>query len=227
MKQIQKGPECRPLAAWRQANVHTPQNLIYGVAEFPRHEVLESLLREQGWLCAYTLKRIDATSSHVEHIKPQTLCRSEDDQRELAQQARRRQDIAWANMVACFPAPNDPAPEYGAVKKADWWPADDAATFVSPLNPDCESRFAFELNGEMKPANAADVAAEVMIKEIGLNNAKLSELRRRALIEMGLHPKSERPLKSAAKVRHLVAAWIQRDDDNKFREFCVPLRFVA
>jgi hypothetical protein len=44
---------------------------------------------------------------------------------------------------------------------------------------------------------------------------------------MGLHPKSERPLRSAAKVQQLVAAWSHRDANNKFKEFCVPLRAVA
>jgi hypothetical protein len=79
----------------------------------------------------------------------------------------------------------------------------------------------------MKPASATDAAAVETIREIGLDDDRLQELRRRAFIEMGLHPKSERPLSSPAKVRQLIAAWQHRDGNNKFKEFCVPLRAVA
>lgn len=228
MRQIQKGNECEALSTWRQNNAAVPQNLVYGKGEFPGSAVLDALLTEQGFLCAYTLKLIDAKSAHVEHLKPQRKCREEDAQREAKKVALCREDIAWNNLVACFPAPNAAAPPgYGAVKKDKWWPAIGANGFVSPLNADCESRFHFELNGAIRPANATDAAAAETINEIGLDDSRLQELRRRAFIEMGLHPRSERPLRSPTKVRQLIAAWLHRDGNNKFKEFCVPLRAVA
>lgn len=228
MRQIQKGNECAALSTWRQNNAAAPQNLVYGKGGFPGSEVLKALLVEQGHLCAYTLKLIDETSAHIEHLKPQRKCREEDAKREAANQVPRREDVHWGNMVACFPAPNVAAPPgYGAVRKDKWWPATGANGFVSPLNADCETRFQFELNGSMKPASATDAAAVETIREIGLDDDRLQELRRRAFIEMGLHPKSERPLSSPAKVRQLIAAWQHRDGNNKFKEFCVPLRAVA
>ncbi len=228
MRQIQKGNECAALSTWRQDNAAAPQNLVYGEGGFPGTEVLKALLAEQGHLCAYTLKLIDETSAHIEHLKPQRKCREEDDQREAANQVPRREDVHWSNMVACFPAPNPVAPPgYGAVKKDKWWPFTGANGFVSPLSADCELRFQFELNGSMKPANATDAAAVETIREIGLDDGRLQELRRRAFMEMGVHPKSERPLKSPTKVRQLIAAWLHRDGNNKFKEFCVPLRAVA
>lgn len=228
MRQIQKGNECEALSRWRQDNAEVPQNLVYGNGGFPISKVLDELLAEQGSLCAYTLKLIDSTSAHIEHLKPQRRCLEEDAQRKVANLALKREDVHWDNMVACFPAPNPAAPPgYGAVRKDKWWPAAGANGFVSPLNADCESRFQFELNGEMKPANATDTAAAETINAIGLDDSRLQELRRRAFIEMGLHPRSERPLKSPAKVRQLIAAWVHRDGNNKFKEFCIPLRTVA
>jgi uncharacterized protein (TIGR02646 family) len=227
MKRIQKGRECPELEGWRARNAAAPQNLVYGGGGFPNPEVLAALLREQGYLCGYTLKLIDETSAHIEHVKPQTLCRREDDALEAAQQVRERFDVAWGNMVACFPAPGAPRPEYGAVKKDDWWPKNGLDGFVSPLVDGCEARFRFELNGEIKVADDADVAARETIEKIRLNDERLQELRRRAFIEMGLHPKSERPLSSPAKINQLLAAWRHRDKNRKFKEFCVPLREVA
>src|SRR6266851_343526 len=42
-----------------------------------KHALLNALIAEQGALCAYTMRRIDLHSAHVEHIKPQSLCRAE------------------------------------------------------------------------------------------------------------------------------------------------------
>ncbi|PUE35105.1 retron system putative HNH endonuclease [Limnohabitans sp. Jir72] len=227
MRWIQKGNECAALTQWRTANAAVPQNLEYGNGGFPNEEVVAALLIEQGYLCAYTLKLICEASAHIEHVRPQTLCRKEDDAREAAQQERKRLDVAWENMVACFPSPGAPRPEYGAVKKEDWWPADDLNGFVSPLVEGCEARFRFELSGEIKVENEADAAGKNTIEKIGLNNARLQELRRQAFIEMGLHPKSKRPLSSPAKVNQLLAAWRYRNAEQKFKEFCIPLRQIA
>lgn len=40
-----------------------------------RKPIRESLCREQGYLCAYCMRRISTTSSHVEHVIPQSKCR--------------------------------------------------------------------------------------------------------------------------------------------------------
>ncbi|MGE0333300.1 MAG: hypothetical protein AB7P37_21675 [Ramlibacter sp.] len=228
MRRIQKGNECEALALWRVANAAVPQNLVYGGGGFPNVQVLAALLVEQGELCAYTLKRIDPNTAHIEHLKPQRKCQEEDAARVAANQAVSREDVAWSNMVACFPAPNPVAPPgYGAVMKGKWWPAGGAAGFVSPLNNDCESRFAFGLNGEMSAAVEDDAAANDTIKAIGLNDDRLQELRKKAILEMGLHPRSPKPLTSPAKVRQIIAAWLQRDSGNRYREFCVPVRAAA
>ena len=227
MRQIQKGNECKALSRWRKDNASVPQNLVYGKGGFPSAEVLAALLTEQGDLCAYTLKRIGPTSAHIEHLKPRTECRKEDEQREVEKSTSCREDVAWNNMVACFPAPNAPKPTYGAVFKDGWWPSVGASGFVSPLGLNCEGRFHFELSGAMKPTDPTDAAAEQTIGKIGLNDSRLQELRRQAFIELGLHPRSEKPLVSPTKVKQLIADWHQRDANSQFKEFCVPLRAVA
>lgn len=227
MRQIQKGNECDALSQWRQDNAAAPQNLVYGKGGFPIAKVLGALLTEQGHLCAYTLKLVDSNSAHIEHLKPQQKCRNEDTGREQNKLPLRREDVAWHNMVACFPAPNAPKPPYGAMFKDDWWPTAGARDFISPLDGNCEGRFQFEKSGVIKPTDPVDEAANETIKQIGLNHDRLQELRRQTFIKWGLHPKSEKPLGSPAKLKQLIAAWLHRDVNGKYLEFCVPLRAVA
>ena len=51
MKHIKKGPQPQALIAWRTANAAIP-DAQYGTHNFPTAEVQQSLLREQGWICA-------------------------------------------------------------------------------------------------------------------------------------------------------------------------------
>lgn len=226
MKKITKAEPPKELKKWRRDNAQTPQNLYYGLAGFPRERVLEALLKEQGCICAYTLKRICPASAHIEHLKPQTTCKEEDKQRESNKTPVVREDIAWENMVACFPEPNPPAkPDYGAVKKHGWW---NEAEFISPLHADCEQRFQFTPDGKVTAARSDDSSATTTIKEIGLDNSKLEELRRTAYIRAGIHRKSENPIGTAHKVEQMIAKWSNRNTaTDSFSEFCVPLVQVA
>jgi uncharacterized protein (TIGR02646 family) len=53
-----------------------------GTAEDVYHVVLESLMREQGYICAYCMRRIPEKRGHpqstIEHIKPQSKCSAEE-----------------------------------------------------------------------------------------------------------------------------------------------------
>jgi uncharacterized protein (TIGR02646 family) len=220
MKKINKGQQAQALMQWRAANVDTPQNLKYNQGGFPRERVLEGLLRDQGYLCAYTLKRISVESSHIEHIKPQCCCEAEDRDRVKNGQACTYEDIAWQNMVACFPRPGAPQPEYGAVVKGKWW---DPYLFVSPLSQNCEQRFRYLKDGSVEAAVAGDMAVNQTINRLKLDNPKLAELRRQAILAAGIHPKAQNAITSQAVVRRLIQGWQQRYADQSFTEFCTAM----
>ncbi len=172
MRQIEKRAQPRELAGWRAANQAAPArggiNFGYdalrqspGVAT----RLLESLLAEQGGLCAYTGRRIDLGSAHVEHLIPQTHC-------------ERGQDVAYDNLVACWPQPNGPHGHFGAHAKGSWPSPAETDQFVSPLRKGCESRFVFNQRGEINPANPADPAAAATIRKLKLDHKLLTALRR-------------------------------------------------
>jgi uncharacterized protein (TIGR02646 family) len=224
VKKINKGQQPQALQQWRAENAATPQNLKYNQGGFPRGAVLEMLLRDQGYLCAYTLKRVKAENAHIEHLKPQCVCEAEDTERQMNGETCTHEDIAWHNLVACFPQPNAPSPDYGAVVKAQWW---DDVLFISPLSQNCEQRFRYTWDGVVEPAVAGDAAAEETIKRINLNSPKLQELRRTAILAAGIHPKAPDAIKSPAKVQRLIQGWQQRYADQSFTEFITAMIHAA
>ena len=72
MRYIPKSAEPAALRDWRGRSV--------GGATYDRMPgdvrmaILDSLLNEQGGLCAYTGRRIVRHSSHIEHLLPQAHC---------------------------------------------------------------------------------------------------------------------------------------------------------
>ena len=106
MKYIRKGPEPVRLRQWRVKQKASPQNLFYkNVPTEELAEVRDSLLEEQGWICAYTMLRLASREKgHIEHILPQS--------RAAASQTD------YFNMVYCFPGEGAKRCEFGAHKKA-------------------------------------------------------------------------------------------------------------
>jgi len=223
MKKITKNPQPTQLQQWRIANAGTPENMRYGCGGFPRTAVLRALLSEQGNLCAYTLLKINANKAHIEHLKPQTKCRAEDDVREANGLARHCEDVAWRNMVACFPQPDAEHPGYGAVEKDDWWHELD---FISPLAQNCESRFRYENDGKISIAVNGDNAAKTTIEKLKLDCNRLEELRKNAIMKAGLHKKSLEPIRSISKVQRFIQN-LQQKQAGSYIEFCEVLEQVA
>jgi uncharacterized protein (TIGR02646 family) len=212
MRQISGGHEPQALVRWRVAAKNDP-NFGYGLlsAEL-RNTLRAALIDEQRWLCAYTGVAINMNNCHIEHLIPQAHC-------------PHGEDVAYTNMVACFPAPNAPYIAFGALRKGDWPSADQQHRFVSPRSPDCEKRFVFNLRGEIAPADHRDVAAADTINRLGLDDRGLTA-RRKAAVDGTLQLLGRGPasldLKSARRRR----AQLQRAEniDVKLEPFCFALK---
>jgi uncharacterized protein (TIGR02646 family) len=168
MRHIQKKNEPQSLTQWRAAHQNDPSFGYLLIDTSLRREIRQALVAEQGRLCAYTSRRIDEANCHIEHPKPQTHCVN-------------GEDVSFANMLACVPAPNAPGLPYGAHKKGSWPDATEEALFVSPLRPGCEERFSFTLNGEIRARDPTDAAAMKTIDRLGLNHTLLQQFRKAAI----------------------------------------------
>lgn len=212
MKFIQKADEPPLLRRWKKANAGAPHQLNYANIPGPaRKELRTRLLREQGHLCAYTMRRIDAIDDgHVEHISPQSR--------------HPEKDVDYDNMLFCFPGAQRVQCDYGALRKVneDVTPVN----FVCPLDRSCETRLSYGLNGETKAASAGDAAALHTIELLNLNHRELVALRGSAVRSLLLFRRIGKAV-SAAQARRLAHEVMQANGAGHFEPFCIAIRQVA
>lgn len=212
MRHIRKHGAPRELIQWKADNQNSPQNLVYNGGGFPAEAIRQSLLAEQGHLCAYTLRHLKTAaechkddhstshSCHIEHIWPQSRYPE--------------QDIDYQNMVACYPPSGSRiACDYGAQKKADFDPAQGG--FVSPLHPSVESHFVYAKDGTIQGTTPE---AHSTIQILGLNHPNLVH-DRESIIKGWLHPKSDRT-RTAQEARRLMQELQKPDAQQCLQPYC-------
>ncbi len=72
----------------------------YDSSDFPKKEVKESLLREQGFLCAYCMSRITEETMSIEHWQPQHPVPRDGECSAQEREVNRCLSIDYANMLA-------------------------------------------------------------------------------------------------------------------------------
>lgn len=212
MRRIIKDPEPERLRHWKEENAAVPQNLTYG--NMPTAPVKLQMLAEQGYLCAYTMRRIQTIDDcHIEHIVP----RNQPNQPPHL-------DINYTNLLACVPGTPgygmqvQPLP-YGAQKKDRTHVNEN--NFVSPLQEGVEDRFQYAPDGFVVSA-PNDGAAKSTITILRLDHAQLTELRKAAIDERVL----DRDL-SATDAEVLSQTIMTSDTTGRLPEFCLAISQVA
>lgn len=153
MKHVMKVAPAQEFESWK-ALANPDWAPTYENLQNPEKRALhESLLKEQGWVCCYCGRSIALNDSHIEHFQPQ----------------ERYADLAlsYENLHAsCIreTAPSTPL-HCGHAKGADF----DEALQISPLDPQCEGRFAYTLKGRIIASDARDVQAMYMVDLLKLD----------------------------------------------------------
>jgi uncharacterized protein (TIGR02646 family) len=209
---IEKQAEPPLLRKWRWDNSGLPQTL--GYANIPADalaELRETLLREQGYLCAYTMIRAPSSNRvHVEHIWSRSHAPTK--------------ELEYTNMVYCFPGAGAERCAFGAHRKDDFEVTND--NFVAPTHRACEARFAYEVSGEVKASSEVDYAATRTVTILNLNHKELVALRQAAIRSQRIFRKAAKPL-SAPEARKLAVDVMQRDGTGMIAPFCVAIKQVA
>lgn len=210
MKHIIKTGPPREYADWCKL-VKGKENEDYrNVHSNERTPLKKSLIKEQGSLCAYTLKRIDLETCHVEHLKPESKCRKDE----------KGSDLYYDNMVACFPKEDlKHRYRYGAKQKDKWW---DEEKFISPLTTRCESLLSFDIKGNIIAVNN-NTDAIITIDKLLLNHPTLVEERKRSITEF-IYGRDGISLLTKAQAERAISEITKKDKKGNFVEFCVPIR---
>jgi uncharacterized protein (TIGR02646 family) len=213
MKYIVKVKPPHSYTAWRKKVKGTQdEHYKHGLRNPLKTELHDALLREQGYLCAYTMKRIYREDSHIEHIKPESICRAD----------CVGSDLDYENLVACFPREGMPRRyRYGAQERDDWW-ENSGKDFISPLQKNCEIRFRFDSEGNILWVTNR-VAAETTVKVLRLDHPSLSEDRGMVITEFLFGGDRSSPL-SEAEAHRAIKAICAKDSHGRFYQFCVAIR---
>jgi hypothetical protein len=110
---------------------------------------------------------------------------------------------------------------YGAQEKDAWWEGD-GHDFISPLHLSCETRFSFNLAGNITAVNGF-LAAVRTIQILGLDHPTLTEDRRNVIEEFIYGEHRDDPL-SPARASEAIRIICQKDPRNRFHEFCIAIR---
>lgn len=180
----------------------TEYRLTPGATYTATADLRNSLLREQGYLCAYCMRRIPVRDSSTrEESKIEHICsRSADPSLELD----------YNNMVICCPGKIDGKSHCDTAKESR------NITF-SLFDPFLEESIKYNIkNGLISSSNSSwnnefnDI--------LNLNN-KLLCLNRRETIEGIINVISSKKY-NKSKIRKLLEKHKERDGDGKFREYC-------
>lgn len=88
------------------------------------------------------------------------------------------------------------------------------------MDPNCEARFAFLANGEMRAARNGDKGASETISRLGLGIPKLTALRRKAV-----EPFLDEQL-STEDLARFAQGYLQPDPNGMFAEFFTTIRYL-
>jgi len=123
------------------------------------------ILNEQFGLCCYCMKEIDMNDNtcHIEHFIPQSI--------------EPRKAMDYDNLlVSCDGFYNNR--ENCGHKKGNWY---SEFYTISPLAPDCELLFKYNINGNIMPENDNDLRAKETINNLDLDSHLLQRARKRAI----------------------------------------------
>ena len=195
MRSIRKNEEPRSLITYRR----TPGADFKGLN---KSDIKESLLKEQGHLCCYCMRRIQSTNMKVEHWK--------------SQESYPELQLDYGNMLAACMGNEGTAPKGQTcdTRKAD------SALLYNPANPahDVESRIAFTGTGRIF-APDDDLFDEQLNEVLNLNEAHLVDNRSdvvEAVHELLDVKAGRRNKRQIQRLLHNVQA---RDKDGCFREY--------
>ena len=212
MREISPRPEP---AAFREWSAGFKNDINYGYGLIPGEllaEIKSALIAEQRGLCAYTGIGIDADHSHIEHLLPQKHCH------------RGQEDVAYGNMVACYPEPNSGYVAFGAQRKDNWPSRAEQHLFVSPRSSGCEQRFLFSIRGAIAAAEN-DEAARETVKRLGLDNKRLEDLRKEAIgATLEWHGKNPPLLDLPSSRRRLTRLEDAENEGGQLEPFCFALK---
>lgn len=159
-------------------------------------ELKDSLLKEQGYLCAYCMARIDKDHMKVEHFKPQSLYPDD--------------TFAYGNLLACCQGKTQGEPHCDTSKGK-------VEIKLSPLEPSCVDTLSYKYGtGEIRSSNL-DYDRELDCP-LHLNTPIIRQNRRKEL--QGIIKALQSKGFNSGAIRRLLRRWDSVDEEGKRKPYC-------
>lgn len=184
MKHIQKRSEPEEFTKWK-AKSRTWEK--FQKKTKIRRLVKNSLLEEQFHLCCYCEQSLEGEYDEIEPLSDSEIyedAQPDDDstkpEKSHIEHLQPRSDsavdpLSYENLLcSCLKDWPPNVPLHCGALKGNWF---DPSLLISPLDPACESRFAYSELGDIIPADKDDLAAATTIEKLGLNIPKLRAMR--------------------------------------------------
>ena len=217
MKRIIKGNEPASFIQFKQENERAGIRVYYNthLGQRETEAIKNSLLVEQGYICAYTLKKINLESCHIEHLKPEGLCR-----KQMAEGIETVSDLDYSNMVACYPKESTKGISdenyFGAIKKGNTW-INDGKDYILPLHSNCEDHFKYDKSGGVLGITHK---GKTTVSLLALDHKLLVDERKNS-IDAFIYIKNK-AISKAKAIQALES--IDKNENGRFREFCIPIK---
>ncbi|OCQ92529.1 hypothetical protein AMR42_07840 [Limnothrix sp. PR1529] len=187
----------------------------YEASDVPKARLLEDLVKEQGAICCYCMRRIQKNSSappHIEHYLPQSLYPA------LA--------LDYKNLLAVCQGRSADGKNISYHCDHENAKSNQELNCLDPRDQRCESAIRYRPNGKVDGQNNLDVEED--IQTLNLNSPVLVNGRRDSLKEI------EEMIQKAFKTKTVTKAFIQkqieryssRDSDGCFKEYCQAIVYV-
>lgn len=208
---ISKGKEPRELGTYRTT---TPNATYSGFQE--KASVIEKLLQEQGFLCAYCMQRIAADNAHIEHYLPQA--------------AYPKEQLNYGNMLAVCKGETQGI--YHCDKTIGGKGSGAILSKLNPLHLKVEQQISYTEGGKLLPVPSGDAhVVNDLEKVLNLNNEHLQELRKARLdvyMKSFRQRNSNRTTWTRALFEKEISRLRQKDKDGKLNQFAgLLIQFLA
>lgn len=181
--------------------------------------ILAQRLNDQGYLCAYTLRRITENSAHLEHIVPRTVSYGAN---------RPEETVTYRNIVACFPKNGgDTSHGYGAPVRKD------LPLVVSPCEERCERAFNYHRTGRVEPGFPPEHPQYEPVRQqiddtLILNADFLVRARKDAIKRAGVSTVDDPDvIKSPEAAERLASEMLNFKRGHELTPFCVAISHAA
>lgn len=206
MRVIDKGKE---LKTYREK----PNPGYDGMLAPLKDRIRDSLLKEQGHLCAYCMQRINPDTMKIEHWHSQAHSRDEDENEQLD----------YKNLLACCMGNEGQPPKE---QHCDTKKRDQDISF-NPANPDHKSRMKIRYFGDGTVRSEDRKFNEEINKILNLNWIRLKS-NRKAILDKVMEELNRKPgSRTKREIQTYIRRWEAQNSNRHLKEYCaVALYFL-